>query len=82
MDVVKTFDFNGKQYEIRRNRENEKSSYAVFQGEKRANGYTYTSYDLDLIPTDAELIAFAEADIRNGICEQGLTALRQAAEKR
>ena len=79
MDTVKMFDFDGEKYEIRRWREGERTSYAVFQGGRRANGYTYNSHDLDLVPTDAELVAFAEADIRNRIWEQGLNALRQSA---
>lgn len=81
LDTVKAFDFDGRKYEIRQWRENDHTFYAVFQEGKRANAYIYSSYDLDLIPTDAELISIAEADIRDGIWEKGLCALRQGVDK-
>jgi hypothetical protein len=79
--VVKTFEFAGKTYEIRSERATQETLYAVFIDGKRVNGYTYTSHDLDITPTDKEMIALAKLDVIDGIWEKRLAALKSLREE-
>jgi len=76
-ESVESFEFDGKQHQVKRKRETERNIYAVFRDDRRANGYTYSAHDLDLIPTDSELIAIAKSDIENKVWERNLRALRE-----
>jgi len=76
-ETVDSFEFEGKQYQVKRKREPERSVYAVFRDDRRANGYTYSAHDLDLIPTDSELVAIAKLDVEHTVWEQNLQTLRE-----
>jgi hypothetical protein len=80
--TVESFELEGNHYEIRGRRESEQNVYAVFRNERRVNGYTYTAHDLDVVPTDSELIALAKSDVENRVWERSLQALRELLKER
>jgi hypothetical protein len=76
-ESIESFEFEGKLHQVKRKREIERNVYAVFRDDRRANGYTYSAHDLDLVPTDSELIAIAKSDVEHKVWERNLQALRE-----
>jgi hypothetical protein len=81
-ESVKSFEFEGKQRQVKKTRETERNVYAVFRDHRRANGYTYSAHDRDLIPTDSELIAIAKSDVEHKVWQRNLQALRDLREEK
>ncbi len=87
--LVKGFNFNGKDYQIFAIQNDEEISFKVFQGDAPANGLSYTLNKLDVHDIFAvtgtnlvsEMLGKAEDDVRNQVWENYVSIVNKMENK-